>query len=56
MTEKLKMTRDIHNFVWRDMDWESAIDSIGKVSKSEKWIDYLQMEMELFEYFEKRSW
>lgn len=54
MTEKLKMTRDIHKFVWRDMEWESAIDLIGKVSKSEKWIDYLLMEMDLYEHFKKR--
>ena len=51
MTEKIKMSRDIHNFVRGEMDWEGAIDLIGRVSESEEWIDYLLMEMGLYEYF-----
>ena len=51
MTEKMRMTRDIHNFVYGEMDLEGAIDLLGKVSQSEEWIDYLLMEMELDGYF-----
>lgn len=49
MTEIETMTRDIHDFVWRDMGWESAIDLLSRISKSEVWIDYLLIEMEFFE-------
>lgn len=55
MTKKVRMTRDIHNFVYGEIDWEGAIDLLGKVSKSEKWIEYLLMEMDLYEHFKKRS-
>jgi len=50
MTEKGRMMRDIHNFVRGRMDWESAIDFLGRVSESDEWIDYLLKEM--YEYFE----
>lgn len=53
MTEKERMVRDIHDFVWGDMDWEPAIDLLSRISISEAWIDYLLMEMELREYCEK---
>ena len=52
MTENQKMTRDIHNFVWRGVDWKTALDLLSRVSKSEYWIDYLLMDMELLEYYE----
>lgn len=55
MTEKERMTRDIHYFVWKEMDLEGAINLIGRVSKSEEWIDYLLLEMELYEYFNQRN-
>ena len=55
MTEKVRMTRDIHNFVRGEMDCEGAIDLLGRVSESEKWIDYLLMEMELYEYFNQTN-
>ena len=50
MTEKVRMIRDIHNFVYGEMDWDGAIDLLDRVSESEEWIDYLLMEMELYEY------
>ncbi|WP_158551405.1 hypothetical protein [Rhodohalobacter sp. SW132] len=46
------MTRDIHNFVQGKMDWENAVELWRRISESEVWIDYLLMEMELYEYFE----
>lgn len=52
MTEKVRMTRDIHNFVRGKMDCEDTIDLLGRVSESEKWIDYLLIVMELYEYSE----
>ena len=55
MTEKIKMTRDIHNFVRGEMDWEGAIDLLSRVSESDEWIDYLLMEMELYEYFNQTN-
>lgn len=53
MTEKIRMTRDIHNFVRGKMDWESALDLWGRVAQSDECIDYLLMEMELHEYFKQ---
>lgn len=53
MTEKKRMISDIHEFVWGEMDWDNAIELLSKISKSEAWIDYLLMEMELREYCEK---
>jgi len=37
------------------MDWEGAIDLLSRVSESDEWIDYLLMEMELYEYFNQTN-
>ena len=37
------------------MDWKGAIYLIGRVSESEKWIDYLLNEIELYEYFNQTN-
>ena len=50
MSEKERVSRDIHNFVLGNMSWEDAIQLIRAVAKSEEWIDYLLDEMEKFEY------
>jgi len=50
MSEKERVSRDIHNFVLGNMSWEDAIQLIRAVAKSEEWIDYLLVEMELLDY------
>lgn len=51
MTLKMRMTRETFtSCVWGEMDWESALELRARVSKSVEWIDYLLMEMELYEY------
>lgn len=49
------MARDIHNFVQGNMDWEGPSDLWGRVSESEEWVDYLLMEMELYNYYHQTS-
>ena len=50
MSEKERMIRDIHVFLFGNMGWEDAIQLIKAVAKSEEWIDYLLDEMEKLEY------
>ncbi|REL33804.1 hypothetical protein DYD21_10385 [Rhodohalobacter sp. SW132] len=55
MNEEIRLTKDIHNFALGKMDWKNSIELLGRVSKSEVWIDYLLMEMELYEYVNQRN-
>lgn len=49
MSDKERMTREIHEFVYGDMSWESAFDLITRIAQSEEWIVYLLEEMETLE-------
>lgn len=51
MTEDIRMTKEIDNFVRGDMDIDKAILLLQQISKSDKWIDHLLLEMELSEYY-----
>ncbi|PWN06098.1 hypothetical protein [Rhodohalobacter mucosus] len=55
MTEEIRLTRDIHNFVRDHMCWEESLRLLDEIVESEEWIQHLEIDMLLYEMASKEQ-
>ena len=48
MTEEIRLTRDIHNFVRGHLSSEEPLRLLDEIVESEKWMSHLQIDMMLY--------
>lgn len=49
MTEEIRLTREIHNFVRGHLSWEESLWLLDEIIDSEEWLQFLEMDMLLYE-------
>jgi len=49
MSEEIRLTRDIHNFVRGNLSWEESLRLLDEIVESEEWIQHLEIDMLLYE-------
>ncbi len=48
MTNEIRLTRDIHNFVRGHLNWEESLRLLDEIVESEEWIQHLEIDMLLY--------
>lgn len=54
MSEEVRLTRDIHNFVCGNLSWEESLRLLEEIVESEEWIQYLEIDMLRFDMTSKK--
>lgn len=54
MTEEIRLTRDIHNFVRGHLSWEESLRLLDEVVESEEWMKHLEIDMLLYDMARKK--
>jgi hypothetical protein len=49
MTEEIRLTRDIHNFVRGHLSWEESLRLFDEIVESEKWMSHLEIDMMIYQ-------
>jgi hypothetical protein len=54
MTEKeLRLTKGIHNLVRGNLSWEESWELLSEVVESIEWIEHLEIEILMVQFFEQ---
>lgn len=57
MNEEIRLTRNIHNFVRGQLNWEGSLRLLNEIVESKEWLQILEIDMLLYEMAqEKRAW
>lgn len=49
MTEEIRLTRDIHNFVRGHLSWEESLLLLDEIIESEEWMSHLEINMMIYQ-------
>lgn len=49
MSEEIRLTRDIHNFVRGQLSWEESLRLLDEIINSDEWLNHIEMDMLIYE-------
>ena len=49
MSEEIRLTKDIHNFVRGKLRWEESLRLLDEILDSDEWLKHLEMDMLIYE-------
>lgn len=49
MSEEIRLTRDIHNFVRGKLNWEESLRLLDEIVDSEAWLNHLEIDMLIYQ-------
>lgn len=55
MENELRLTKAIHYFVRGGLNWRESIELLDEIIESDKWLQYLDMEMLLYDIAASQS-
>lgn len=48
MTNEIRITRDIHNFVRGHLSWEESLKLLDEIVESDEWMSHLEIDMMIY--------
>lgn len=48
MTEEIRLTRDIHNFVRGHLSWEESLRLLDEIVTSDEWMSHLKIDIMVY--------
>jgi len=55
VTEEIRLTRDIHNFVRGHLSWDESLRLLDEIVESEEWMQHLEIDMQLHTMARKKQ-
>lgn len=49
MSEEIRLTRDIHNFVRGKLSWEESLRLLDEILDSDEWLNHLEIDMLIYQ-------
>lgn len=48
MSEEIRLTRDIHNFVRGKLSWDESLGLLDEILDSDEWLNHLELDMIIY--------